>query len=629
METQNSCTITEFEKEKGDSILNRLDIAVTSKSQKASDLMHNEIINRLSAAPIGVCNVDMLLSFAKVTHSQSCGKCVPCRVGVTQLEKLLTDVLDGKATEKTLKEIRDLATTVAVSSDCAIGVYAGSMILRGLDTFKEDFESHLNSGHCQNKYASVPCIARCPAGVDIPGYVALVLEGRTEDAIKLIRKDNPFPTVCGYICEHPCEKQCRRNIVDTSVNIRGIKRYAADNSDNVPVPAPMDNTGKKVAIIGGGPSGLTAAYYLTLMGHKVTIYEQRKQLGGMLRYGIPSYRLPRERLDNDIKAILSNGAEVHTDISIGKDISFDELRNNNDAVYISIGAHTFKPIGIPGEDANGFMSAVDLLRNIGDGIYPDFTGKKVVVVGGGNVAMDVTRTALRLGADRSTIVYRRRQNDMTALPEEVEGAIAEGCELVTLQAPVKIETDENNNVTALITQPQMISTIDASGRPRPVPADKPEQRIEADIVVGAIGQAIEFKPFEAAGLSVTRGKFDALTSGEVKGFEGVFEGGDCVSGPATVIRAIEAGKVAAANIDNYLGYNHKIGCDIEMPKRRFLDRLPCGRVNMQEREANIRKHDFDEVEIGMSKEEVIQEAGRCLQCDYYGLGCFKGGSKEW
>ncbi len=610
--------------------MNRLDVAVASKSQKVSDTMHNEIINRLAAAPVGVCHVDMLLAFARLTHSQSCGKCVPCRVGVTQLEALLTKVLDGDATEQTLDEIAALAKVVAESSDCAIGSYAGSMVLRGLENFKEDFESHLRKGHCVSKYAAVPCVSRCPAGVDIPGYAALVAEGRLEDAIALIRKDNPFPTVCGYICEHPCEHQCRRNIVDSAVNIRGIKRYAADNAHNVPVPAPMDNTGKSVAIVGGGPSGLTAAYYLTLMGHKVSVYEQRARLGGMLRYGIPNYRLPRERLDNDIKAILSNGAEVHTGTSIGKDIMIDELRSKFDAVYVSIGAHTFKKIGIPGEDADGVMSAVELLRGIGDEQYPDFTGKKVVVIGGGNVAMDVTRTALRLGADSSTIVYRRRQCDMTALPEEVEGAMAEGCELITLQAPVRIETDENGKVVALITQPQMISTTDASGRPKPVPANAPEVRMEADIVIGAIGQAIEFEHFEKNGVTVTRGTFDALSSGAVENFDDIFVGGDCVSGPATVIRAIEAGKVAAANIDAYLGYDHKISCDVEMPSRRFGDYIACGRVNMQEREANVRKHDFDGVELGMSKEEVVQEASRCLQCDYYGLGCFKGGRvTEW
>lgn len=609
--------------------MNRLDIAVMGKAEKTADILSREIINCISSAQAGACFVDTLLALAKVAHSQSCGKCVPCRVGMTQIENLLSDVLDGKATEDTLLEIKSLAKIVSESSDCEIGAHAGRMILSGLDAFKEDFEAHLKTGRCNNSYAPVPCASRCPANVDIPVYTALVAEGRLEDAIRVIRKDNPFPTVCGYICEHPCEVACRRGVVDTPVNIRGIKRYAADNCDDVPVPVSCESTGKKIAVIGGGPSGLTAAYFLSLMGHKVDVYEQRKQLGGMLRYGIPSYRLPRERLDNDIKSIISTGVTVHTEISVGKDITFEELRQNNDAVYVSIGAHTFKKIGIPGEDAQGVMSAVDLLRGIGDEEYPDFTGKKVVIIGGGNVAMDVTRTALRLGADTSTIVYRRRQNDMTALPEEVEGALTEGCELVTLEAPVRIETDESGKVTALITQPQMIGPTDASGRPRPVKANKPERRIEADIIVGAIGQAIEFEEFEKANLKVSRGTFDALTSCAVDNFDGVFVGGDCVSGPATVIKAIEAGKVAAANIDNYLGYEHSIDYDIEMPKKRFGDHPSCGRVNMSEREAGVRKHDFDGVEIGMSAEEVMQEAGRCLQCDYYGLGCFKGGRRAW
>ena len=610
--------------------LNRLDIRSWSKAEKVSASLHDEMIHRLDAYPIGACQVDTVLGFVTLAHAQSCGKCVPCRVGLAQVENLLKQVIDGKGTAATLSELSALATTIADSSDCEVGAHTGRLVLRSLEAFKDEYKAHVETGFCNAKYAAIPCVSKCPAGVDIPGYAALVAEGRLDDAIRLIRKDNPFPTVCGYICEHPCENNCRRKIVDTAVNIRGIKRFAADNSQNVPVPKPMDNTGKTVAVIGGGPSGLTAAYYLGLMGHKVTVFEQRQKLGGMLRYGIPSYRLPRERLDNDINSILSNGTEVKLGVSVGKDVSFDEIRKQYDAVYVSIGAHTFKTIGIPGEDADGVLSAVELLRGIGDEQYPDFTGKKVVIIGGGNVAMDVTRTALRLGAESSTIVYRRRQNDMTALPEEVEGALAEGCELVTLESPVRIETDAEGKVTALITQPQMISTTDASGRPRPVAANKPERRIEADIVVGAIGQAIEFEEFEKAGIAVTRGTFDALSSGAVENFDGLFVGGDCVSGPATVIRAIEAGKVAAANIDNYLGFDHKISVDIEMPKKRFGDHKACGRVNMNEREANIRKHDFEGIENGMSKEEVEQEAGRCLQCEYNGLGCFKGGRvTEW
>jgi len=253
-------------------------------------------------------------------------------------------------------------------------------------------------------------------GVDIPGYIALVGEERYADAVTLIRKDNPFPTACALVCEHPCEARCRRNMIDDSVNIRGLKRMAVDYSVEVPNPENAESTGKKIAIIGGGPSGLSAAYYLQLMGHQTTVFEKRKRLGGMLVYGIPSYRLPRERLEEDIKTILDTGAEVRMETSIGSnddEISMNQLRDEYDAVYISIGAHTDKKIGIENEDANGVISAVEMLRNIGDNEMPNFKDKTVAVIGGGNVAMDVARSAIRLGAKKVNVVYRRRKVDMT------------------------------------------------------------------------------------------------------------------------------------------------------------------------------------------------------------------------
>ena len=253
---------------------------------------------------------------------------------------------------------------------------------------------------------------------------------------------------------------------------------------------------KVVAIIGGGPGGLSAAYYLALMGHKVTVYEKKKQLGGMMRYGIPSYRLPRQRLDNDINAILSLGIEVHTQVNVGSDITFDQLKKQYDCLYLSIGAHTDKKTGIPGEDSRGVISAVELLRRIGDDDMPDFTGQNVVVIGGGNVAMDVTRSAIRLGAANVTCVYRRRQADMTAQQEEIEGAIAEGAEVLTLQAPVRIEADETGQAVALWAQPQMIGAMDSNGRPRPATAAVEPRRISADSIIVAIGQGIESLGFE-------------------------------------------------------------------------------------------------------------------------------------
>ena len=472
-------------------------------------------------------------------------------------------------------------------------------------------------------------MALCPAGVDIPGYIALISEGRCGDAVRLIRKDNPFPTACAYICEHPCEARCRRNMVDDALNIRGLKRYAVDQAGDVPQPKPAKATGKSVAIIGGGPGGLSAAYYLALMGHKVTVYEKQRALGGMMRYGIPSYRFPREKLDGEIASILSLGIEVHTGVDVGTDVSFDELKQEYDCLYLSIGAHTDKKTGIDGEDSLGVVSAVELLRHIGDNEMPDFTGQNVAVIGGGNVAMDVTRSAIRLGAEKVTCVYRRRQEDMTAQAEEVEGAIAEGAEVLTLQAPLRIEADENGHVAALWTKPQIIGEMDKAGRPRPGTADVEPLRIPADTIIVAIGQGIETRGLEQTGIKIQRGgALLADSSTQLPDMVGVFAGGDCVTGPATVIRAIAAGKAAAANIDEYLGFNHEIESEVKVPTPRCTDLRPRGRVNATERDACERKGDFQCIECGMTDQEAGQESSRCLRCDHFGYGIFKGGRVE-
>jgi len=467
--------------------------------------------------------------------------------------------------------------------------------------------------------------------VDIPGYIALVNEGRYADAVRLIRKDNPFPITCAYICEHPCEARCRRRMVDDAINIRALKRFAVDQAGDVPNPACAESTGKSVAVVGGGPGGLSAAYYLSLMGHKVTVFEKRKQLGGMLRYGIPSYRFPREKLDAEIASILSLGIEVHRDVDVGSDITFEELRQRYDCLYLAIGAHTDKKTGIEGEDSSGVISAVELLRSIGDGDLPDFHGKRVVVIGGGNVAMDVTRSAIRLGADTVCCVYRRRREDMTALPEEAEGAVAEGAELLMLMAPVRIESGADGNAAALWVQPQIIGKMDEHGRPRPNTAQIPQIRIPADIIIVAIGQGIESHGFEQSGVRVQRGgNILAESSSRLINMDGVFAGGDCVTGPATVIRAIAAGKVAAANIDEFLGFHHEIRADVDVPTPHFSDMVPHGRVNTTERDAGERKNDFACIECGLTPEEAQQESSRCLRCDHFGYGVFKGGRvQKW
>lgn len=611
--------------------MSRLSIETPDRAQTVLRGLTRDMERRINASQPGLCPVDMSLNFLRLCHAQTCGKCVPCRVGLNQLAVLIERVLERTATVADIDLIENTAQVIADSADCAIGYEAAHMVLRGVRGFREDYEEHILHGRCICGLSHpVPCVSTCPAHVDIPGYVALVHAGRYEDAVRLIRKDNPFVSACAYVCEHPCEGQCRRRMVDDAVNICGLKRYAVDHSRPMKAPAPAQSTGKTVAIIGGGPGGLTAGYYLSLMGHDVTVYEQRPKLGGMLRYGIPDYRLPQEVLDRDIAHILSAGIKVHTGVSIGKDLAMDQVQQSFDAVYIAIGAHNDKKLGLEGEDAQNVLSAVALLRAVGDGEAPNFTGKKVCVVGGGNVSMDAARTALRLGAEQVTCVYRRRVEDMTALAEEIEEAMAEGCQILPLQAPVRIEADSEGKAVALWTRPQLIGSYGRDGRPKPGNADEKEFRIPCDYAIVAIGQAIEAQAFEKVGVTTVRGTIQADHTSSVPGVDNVFAGGDAVSGPATVIRAVAAGKVAAANIDNYLGFDHKIRCDVEIPPSHFTNTPPCGRVNLKGHAHPGCQGDFSLVIEGMTQEEAHQESGRCLRCDHFGYGSFKGGrNTEW
>ena len=530
--------------------MSRLSIRTKSEAQAVVEDLYHSVERRIASSPPGLCPVDMTLTFLNLCHAQSCGKCVPCRVGLGQLSALLRQVLDGTGTLETIDNIEATAQVILDTADCAIGVDAARQVLMGMRGFRDDYISHVTEGRCLGGLENpVPCVALCPAGVDIPGYVALVSEGRYADAVKLIRKDNPFPTACAYICEHPCEARCRRGMIDDPINIRGLKKFAVNNAGTVPNPPCAPDTGKRVAIVGGGPGGLSAAYYLRLMGHSVTVYEQQKKLGGMLRYGIPSYRFPREKLDEEIASILSTGIEVKLETTIGKDISYNDLRKQYDALYLAIGAQTDKKTGIPGEDSQGVISAVEMLRGIGDDIMPDFTGKKVVVIGGGNVAMDAARCAKRLGAEEVYIVYRRSEKEMPARVEEVHHAKEEGIIFKMLCNPVQIEGEENGCVKRMQCIEMELGEPDASGRRRPVPKPGSEFEIDVDTVVVAIGNSPNpLIKSTTPGLETQKwGGIIADEDGRTSK-KGVYAGGDAVTGAATVILAMGAGKKAAAAI---------------------------------------------------------------------------------
>ena len=609
----------------------RLSVAPRAKDDSKFATFLDEYERRVEATPPGMCAVAMQLDLLRAGGCQTCGKCVPCREGIAHIETLLEEVLAFDVEPDVLDEIRAQATVVRDTADCAIGWHAAEVLLAGLDAFKEEFESHVKQGQCREGVAqTVPCETLCPAHVNVPAYIALAGSGDYAGAIGMIRKDNQFPTACAFVCEHPCENRCRRTLIDAPINIRGIKKFAVDQlaADKVTTPAPAAPTGKKIAIVGGGPSGLTCAYFCALMGHEVHVLEMRKQLGGMMRYGIPAYRFPRERLDEDIRAIVSAGnVTVHTECRIDAE-GMRRLSEEYDAVYVAIGAQGGKTLKLDGADAEGVMSAVDLLTKIGDDEYPDFTGKNVVVVGGGNVAMDCARTSVRVGAASVTVAYRRRLEDMTALRAEIESAMQEGVEMMTLQAPDHIEV-ENGQAVALYTQPQFIGPV-KRGRPAPQKADKPLVRVPADVGLIAVGQDIESAPFEEAGMQADRTYFEADDGLKSMGsLDNVFVGGDCQVGPKTVIIAIGAGKVAARNIDDYLGFNHELDCGVEVPPAAANWRQPCGRVNIVERPARERKGDFDAVEVEMSAEEAFQEARRCLRCDHFGCGVLDEGRVQY
>ena len=482
------------------------------------------------------------------------------------------------------------------------------------------------ANHCLG--CKVPrCQQGCPIHTNIPEVIRLLKDNKLDEAGRMLFENNPLTTVCSLVCNHEkqCEGHCVRGIKGAPVHFSVIENYISSTYASQMTQGPAPSNGKKAAIIGSGPAGLTIAVILARYGYDVTIFESHDKIGGVLRYGIPNYRLPREVLDAEIASMLALGIDVHVNVNVGDDVTFDELRQQNDALYIALGAHTDKKTGIEGEDAEGVISAVEMLREIGDDHMPDFRNKDIVVIGGGNVAMDVCRSAVRLGARKVSCVYRRRQEDMTALPEEVEGAVAEGVELVTLQAPVRIETDANGHAVALWTQPQIIGEMDKKGRPAPEKAKRSEKRIAADVVVVAIGQGVETHGFEQTKIAIKRGAFVAEASGQIDNMDGVFAGGDCVTGPATAIRAIAAGKAAARNIDEFLGYDHVIETDVEVPDACATDRMPCGRSNTTERSAEARRRDFAMMERGLTDQEAAQESNRCLRCDKFGLGAFRGG----
>jgi len=475
-----------------------------------------------------------------------------------------------------------------------------------------------HTGDCKG-----PCTLNCPAGTDCQGYVGLIANGQYEEALMLVKDKIPLPGALGRVCPHPCETKCRRGLIEEPIGIMDLKRFAADyDAANPWLPDCDPATGKKVAIIGAGPMGLSAAYFLKQKGHDVTIYEQMPYGGGMLRYGIPQYRLPKEEvLDKEVQTIIKLGVDIKFNTKVGRDISFEEIRKNSDAVLVAIGAWISTGTGCKGEDADGVIGGIDFLQEVIGKNAPDIKGKNVAIVGGGNTAMDCCRTALRLGAGKVYNIYRRTKAEMPADEIEIIEGEEEGVIFKNLTNPIEIVKDEKGHAKEILLQIMELGEPDASGRRAPVPVEGKTEVLPVDVVLLAIGQAVEESSIDSA-VTRTRKKgiaYDPDTF--MTSMEGVFAGGDCGNDKISIaVEAIADANKAAVVMDAYLN-GEKIKYDIPyvdvndtIDEYTFEDREKMFKAAMPHLNPNERKGNFKEIVHGFSEKDAVEEAKRCLEC---------------
>ena len=565
------------------------------------------------------CMVDIAKFFLSFTQVESCGKCVPCRLGTKQMLDILEDITNGKGKLEDVALLEDLAKDIVAGSLCALGGTAPNPVLTTICYFRDEYEEHIKKHYCRAAVCKglvvAPCSHVCPAGVDVPRYIRFIAEGKFGEAVAVIREKIPFPAVCGYICTHPCEAKCRRGQLDEAIAIRVLKRFATEHDTGLwkqnSKVAPATN--KRVAIIGSGPAGLTAAYYLAKLGHSVTVFEALPEPGGMMRFGIPDYRLPKDILSAEIEEIKGVGVEIKTKTRVDSPESL--FKQGYNAIFLAIGAHQAIRLGVEGEDSPKVKEAISFLRDVSLGKEVKL-GNRVAIIGGGNAAIDSARTALRLGAKEVTIIYRRTRVEMPASPEEIDGALGEGVKIRFLAAPVRIISQDGELQLECIGM--KLGAVDVSGRQRPEPIEGSEFAIGFDTVIAAIGQRPETPP--QFGLTTGRGNTiqvapDTLATTR----EGIFAGGDAVSGPATVIEAIAAGRQAAISIDRYLGGSGVIDETLAPPEGELA---PLEEAEEEKRQPPMptlpleqRLSSFAQVELGLSEGVAVEEAKRCLRCD--------------
>jgi len=575
------------------------------------------------------CMVDVARYFIEFTHSESCGKCIPCRVGLDKSLRILNAFTRGRATETDLDRLDEMARMIRDTSLCGLGQTAPNPLLTTMRHFRHEFLDHIRAKRCRagvcDDLALSPCENSCPLHMNIPRFLQLYKEGRIEEAFEAVVMDNPLPASTGRVCQHPCDNRCRRRTLDSAVNIREVHRTIADSiyqSDRFDalaariVARKLPPTDRKVAVVGAGPTGLAAAFYLALLGHEITVYESNPEPGGMLRYALPEYRLPRAVIRREVELIRRLGVDFRCGIAVGTDITLNDLDNQYNAVFLAIGTWKEAWVYLPGTELKGVIPALLFLEAVAKEEAVRL-GRKVAVIGGGNAAIDSARTALRMGAE-VTVIYRRERKDMPAIREETDAAEEEGAKFLFLATPHRIVGDEEGNVKGMEVVKTRLGEFDASGRRRPVPTEE-IRRLECDTAILAVGEAVDQDFLRASGLRIKENgtlEVDRYTLETSRGK--FYAGGDLISGASNVSNAMGYGKKAARKMDQRLMGTYrwdKIDPGFAYSNAPPGDPSPSQRHTLEELPARERVESFVEAMISLSDEETLDEASRCLRCD--------------
>jgi NADH-quinone oxidoreductase subunit F len=576
------------------------------------------------------CMVDVARYFMNFLKDESCGKCFTCRKGTQRMYELLDDITEGRGTPEHLELLEELAPAVRDTTMCGLGNSAPNPVLTTLQYYRPEYERHIRDKKCDafvcKDLVGAPCQAACPLGTEAWRYVALLEKGDYEGAYRVLREPNPLPSVCARVCNHPCEEKCKLGTTgEEPVAIRALKRFVTDRADPAAYEPKRaaEGDGKRVAVVGAGPAGLAAAHYLSLAGRRVTIYEAEAKPGGMLVAAIPAYRLPRDVLEAEIDALLDDNVTLELNTVLGRDVTLDGLLGDGyDAVFLALGAHRSRKLEVPGEEAEGVYPSMRFLKAFN--LHGEILARgRVGVVGGGNSAVDAARVAVRQeGVENVTIFYRRTRDEMPAYDEEIEAALDEGVELVTLVSPVEVEQAEGRLAGVKFIKNEL-GDRDASGRRRPVAVAGSEYAVPLDTLVVAISEEPETEG-AAPGLDVTKwGTLQINPETFETARPGVFAGGDVVRGPNTVVEALADGKNAAAVIGRYLrGEDLTVPAGVRLPEvyvapaEEAEEEAPAAaRAVMPHLDAGKRVGNFAEVELGLTEGAARCEARRCLRCD--------------